>query len=177
MVDPRLQEYSELPHVGPGNIESFSGRLLDNVHTVKQDNLISGKFRFFPGDIIYGKINPQLAKYVIAATNGLSSADTYVLRANSTHLKQVFLFYLIQTRSFYQYTVSVSMRTGMPKINREELDNFLFLGPEVGEQAKIGLFFSSLDKTIALHQRSWLKPTVKKNRDTLTKMVFVCVYK
>lgn len=49
--------------------------------------------------------------------------------------------------------------------------------PKSAEQDQIATFFRRLDSTIALHQRSWLKPTVKKNRDTLTKMVFVCVYK
>ncbi|MDG6122971.1 hypothetical protein [Lactococcus formosensis] len=61
MVNPKTGDYDDLLHIGPGNIESFTGRILDNVNTVKNDNLISGKFHFNPNDIIYGKINPQLA--------------------------------------------------------------------------------------------------------------------
>jgi type I restriction enzyme S subunit len=56
-------------------------------------------------------------------------------------------------------------------------DTRLLIPKTDDEQRSIGLFIKKLDHTIALHQRSWLKPTVKKNRDTLTKMVFVCVYK
>ena len=51
MVDPKSGEYDLLPHVAPGNIESFSGRLYDNVKTVGEENLISGKFVFKAGDI------------------------------------------------------------------------------------------------------------------------------
>ncbi len=81
MVDPRKSIYDNLPHIGPGNIESFTGRLLDNVNTVKEDNLVSAKFHFNKGDVIYGKINPQLGKYVYAPCEGLASADAYVLNS------------------------------------------------------------------------------------------------
>lgn len=51
------------------------------------------------------------------------------------------------------------------------------IAPDKAEQKKISGFLKHVDDTIALHQRSWLKPTVNKNRDILTKMVLVCVYK
>ena len=57
MVNPQLEQYKKLLHIGPGNIESFTGQLFDNVHTAEEDMLISGKFKFYIGDIIYGKIN------------------------------------------------------------------------------------------------------------------------
>ncbi|MFK5283652.1 restriction endonuclease subunit S, partial [Lacticaseibacillus paracasei] len=61
MVDPTTGKYDSLIHIGPGNIRSNSRELVD-LKTVKDENLISGKFHFDKGDIIYGKINPQLAK-------------------------------------------------------------------------------------------------------------------
>ena len=152
MVDPRSDKYDHLPHIGPGNIECFSGRLYDNVNTVKEDNLISGKFHFYKGDIIYGKINPQLGKYVFAPFEGLASADAYVLNAKN-ELEQTFLFTLLQTRHFFKYSVSVSMRSGMPKINRDELNEYLFMAPNKYEQRRIGELVLSLDHLITLHQR------------------------
>ena len=152
MVDPKSGLYDNLPHIGPGNIESFTGRLYDNVHTVKEDGLISGKFHFHPGDVIYGKINPQLGKYVFAQVEGLASADAYVLNGYNG-LSQAFLFSLLQTKRFFDYSVSVSMRSGMPKINRDELDAFEFLAPGEEEQQMIGGALLSLDSLITLHQR------------------------
>ena len=111
MVDPRSSQYGELFHVGPGNIESFTGMFYNNVLKVKDSNLISGKFHFNKGDIIYGKINPQLAKYVIAPFEGLASADAYVLSAKNG-VVQNYLYAILQTEDFYKYTVSVSSRTG-----------------------------------------------------------------
>lgn len=153
MVDPKDGRYDNLPHIGPGNIESFSGRILNNVHTVKEDNLISGKFHFKENDIIYGKINPQLAKYAYVNFEGLASADTYVLNSKKD-LDQNFLFFELQTDRFYKYTVSVSMRTGMPKVNRDELNQYKYLLPNnISEQRLIGTLFKNIDKTITLHQR------------------------
>ena len=50
------------------------------------------------------------------------------------------------------------MRTGMPKINRDELNQFSYLAPKnIEEQQKIGAFFKQLDSTITLHQRKLAK--------------------
>ena len=152
MVDPCSGNYDNLPHVGPGNMESFTGRLYDNVNTVKDDALISGKFHFNPGDIIYGKINPQLGKYTYAQFEGLASADAYVLKGKNG-LTQEFLFGILQTKAFFDYSVSVSMRSGMPKINRDELNAFEFLAPNESEQRAIGDILLKLDDLITLHQR------------------------
>ncbi|MFB4330212.1 restriction endonuclease subunit S [Paenibacillus sp. CR_12] len=170
MVDPKTGKYDNLPHIGPGNIESFSGRLYDNVKTVKEDNLISGKFHFNKGDVIYGKINPQLGKYVFAPFEGLASADAYVLNAKNG-LDQTFLFTLLQTRQFFKYSVSVSMRSGMPKINRDELNEYEFIAPSVQEQKRIGEFFLLLHQLITLHQRKLEK--LKNIKKAMLEKMFV----
>ena len=152
MVDPKSGKYDLLPHVAPGNIESFTGRLYDNVKLVGEENLISGKFVFNVGDIVYGKINPQLGKYVFARFSGLTSADAYVLNAKNG-IVQKFLYAVIQTRDFYDYSVSVSKRSGMPKINRDELNAYSYWAPSESEQLKIGEYLLTLDHIITLHQR------------------------
>ena len=152
MVNPTTGAYDNMPHIAPGNIESFTGRILDNVKTVKEEQLISGKFRFRPDDVVYGKINPQLGKYFYATVNGLTSADAYVFNGKNG-LNQKFLFSLIQTSDFFNYSVSVSKRSGMPKINRDELNAYSFYMPSEEEQEKIGSSLLQLDNLITLHQR------------------------
>ena len=152
MVDPASGEYDDMPHIAPGNIESFTGRILDNVRTVKEEQLISGKFRFRPDDVVYGKINPQLGKYFYASVDGLTSADAYVFKGKNG-IRQKFLFSMLQTSDFFKYSVSVSKRSGMPKINRDELNAYAFLAPSEEEQDKIGNFLLEIDHLITLHQR------------------------
>jgi len=169
MVDPKTGSFDDLPHIGPGNIESFTGRLLDNVKSVKEEHLISGKFHFNEGDVIYGKINPQLGKYIRANFEGLASADSYVINAKK-NLVQNFLYIILQTQNFYKYSVSVSKRTGMPKINRDELNNYTFLAPGVAEQRHIGSLFENLDHLITLHQ-SKLDALKERKKAYLQKML------
>lgn len=156
MVDPTSGEYDDMPHIAPGNIESFTGRILDNVKSVKEEQLISGKFRFRPGDVVYGKINPQLGKYFYASVDGLTSADAYVFNGKNG-VTQKFLFSLLQTEDFFKYSVSVSKRSGMPKINRDELNAYGFLAPKEEEQEQIGSFLLEIDNLITLHQRKYEK--------------------
>ena len=151
MVDPQNGVYNSFPHVAPGNIESFTGRLYDNVKTVEQEELISGKFHFHAGDIIYCKINPQLGKYHLAQFEGLTSADAYVLNAKNGIIQE-FLYAILQTNDFFNYSVSVSKRSGMPKINREELNAYLYLAPSELEQKQIGIFMMHLDHLISAHR-------------------------
>lgn len=152
MVDPTNGEYDDMPHIAPGNIESFTGRILDNVKSVKEEQLISGKFRFRPNDVVYGKINPQLGKYFYASVDGLTSADAYVFNGKNG-ITQKYLFALLQTSDFFKYSVSVSKRSGMPKINRDELNTYSFFAPTEAEQERIGSFLLDIDNLITLHQR------------------------
>lgn len=168
MVDPTSGEYDDMPHIAPGNIESFTGRILDNVKSVKEEQLISGKFRFRPGDVVYGKINPQLGKYFYASVDGLTSADAYVFNGRNG-VTQKFLFSLLQTEDFFKYSVSVSKRSGMPKINRDELNAYGFLAPNEEEQEQIGSFLLEIDNLITLHQRKYDKLT-KVKKSMLEKM-------
>lgn len=156
MVDPKTGNYDDLPHIAPGNIESYSGTIKD-VKLVKDENLISGKFLFHEGDIVYSKIRPNLAKYYYAASEGLTSADAYVLNTQNG-LSQKFLYGVIQTADFYQYAVAASKRTGMPKINRNQLNQYSFLSPlEFKEQEKIGETIMTIEELYVLHQRQYEK--------------------
>lgn len=162
MVDPTTGEYDDMPHIAPGNIEPFTGRILDNVKTVKEEQLISGKFRFRPNDVVYGKINPQLGKYFYASIDGLTSADAYVFNGKNG-ITQKFLYSVLQTKDFFKYSISVSKRSGMPKINRDELNAYSFCVPKEEEQEKIGDFLLGIDNLITLHQRKLFLNFVKKN--------------
>ena len=146
-VSPLERPYCDMPHIGPGNIEKYTGRLLD-YNTAKEDKQISGKYLFDEYDIIYGKINPQLGKVVFPQFKGLCSADTYPLKVNRNIMVSYFLFMYLQTQRFSKYTISVSMRSGMPKINREELGEFQFKVPSLQEQKKIADFFTLIDRKI-----------------------------
>ena len=135
LVDPRESRYSDLFHVGAGNIESVSGRLL-NVQTAAEEGLISGKFLFSSEDVLYSKIRPYLKKVATPEFSGLCSADVYPLRPGTT-IRRMFLFHILNSENFTQYAIAGSSRTGMPKVNRDHLFKYEFEVPAVSIQDEI----------------------------------------
>ena len=151
-VDPNKKEYCNLPHIGPGNIEKETGRLLE-YNLAKDDKLISSKYLFNEKSVIYGKINPHFAKVCYPKFVGLCSADAYPINPIEEKLTSTFLLYLLLNPKFTKFATSVSMRTGMPKINRDELGIYKFTIPKINEQIKIGKTLELLDKKIKLQTK------------------------
>lgn len=151
MVDPRDSEYAYLPHIGNENIEKHSGLLL-SYNKVIDDNLISGKYLFNKNDILYGKINPQFGKVAYPGFKGLCSADIYPISCGPYIIPE-FLKYVLLSYSFLKYTVALSQRSGMPKVNREEVIKYEFSLPSIIEQQKIAKSLSDMDALIAKSEK------------------------
>ncbi len=136
LVDPRLDEFIDLPHVGAGNMESRTGAIFD-VLTAREEGLISGKFLFDPTMVLYSKIRPYLMKACRPDFNGLCSADVYPLKPVDKKLARDFLFHVLLSREFTAYAEAGSARAGMPKVNRDHLFAYRFRLPSVGRQREI----------------------------------------
>ena len=160
MVNPRNKKYDYLPHIGNENIEKFSGKLLP-YKLVGEENLISGKYYFKSTDVLYGKINPQFSKVTYPKFEGLCSADMYPLSANNEIIPE-YLKYTLLTKSFYDYTVATSARSGMPKVNRDEIAGYQFALPPLNEQKKIAEALSDIDSLICgIEEESEKKKNIK----------------
>ena len=136
LVDPRQPEYIDAVHVGAGNIESKTGRLID-LRTSRDEALISGKFPFDETMVLYSKIRPYLEKVVRPDFSGICSADMYPLAPIGGRIARDFLYWLLLSQQFTEYAINGSARAGMPKVNREHLFQFEFSLPEVEEQNRI----------------------------------------
>ncbi|WP_095499385.1 restriction endonuclease subunit S [Paraferrimonas haliotis] len=128
-VDPTSEPYKDYPHIAPDNMEKGLATLLP-YNTAREDNVKSGKYLFDDEHILYSKIRPNLRKVVFPKIKGVCSADVYPLKGKNG-LTTEYLFYLLQSEHFNQYAIGTSMRTGMPKINRQDLCAYKFhLPPE-----------------------------------------------
>lgn len=135
-VNPTCEPFRSMVLVAPDHIESGSGRLLKK-ETSDEQHAISGKYLFGAGDIVYSKIRPYLRKAILADFEGLCSADMYPLRP-SEDSSAGFIFATILAHHFSRYAESVSVRSGMPKINRVELAEYTFaLPPTKTEQESV----------------------------------------
>jgi type I restriction enzyme, S subunit len=146
-VDPKIEPYKSMTLVGPVHVEGKTGKLIFR-QTAEEQGAISGKYLFEAGDIVYGKINPHLQKAFLADFSGLCSADMYPLRPQE-NVSPRFMLAVILGQQFTKYAVSVSVRSGMPKINRNEMKEFMFLIPaDLAEQTAIADILSDMDAEI-----------------------------
>jgi type I restriction enzyme S subunit len=135
LVDPRRADYVDLTHVGAGNIESDTGKLLQ-LKTAQEEALISGKFFFDETMVLYSKIRPYLRKVARPDFKGLCSADIYPLSPQPGQITRDYLYYLLLSRRFTEYAMQGSARAGMPKVNRDHLFEYRVWLPAVEQQAK-----------------------------------------
>lgn len=126
-VDPRIEPYCREIHIGPENIESHTGRII-NLQKAEELGLISGKYVFDENSIIYSKIRPNLNKLCQPSFRGICSADMYPIWAKE-EINKSYLYYFMQSPAFYNQAIKSSMRTGIPKINRQDLNRIKITYP------------------------------------------------
>ncbi len=146
LVDPKGEKYSSMILIAPDHIQSESGQIIAKV-TSREQNAISGKYLVKKGDVIYSKIRPYLKKVCIAPDDCLCSADMYPFscteKINSKYLQTILL-----SKQFTDYANSCSARTGIPKINRDDIALFFCKIPPILEQERIAETLSIWDSAI-----------------------------
>src|SRR5437763_15717758 len=120
IVDPRVPEFGALPHVNGENIEAQTGRLI-YLNTAADEHMISGKYLFETGDVLYSKLRPYLRKVVVADFRGVCSADMYPIAVNRNILDPHFIAWMLLSDEFTNYADAESRRARMPKLNRDQL--------------------------------------------------------
>ena len=139
LVDPA--EYQNYPHIAPDNIEKKTGVLLE-YNTIAEDGVKSGKHRFYPGQILYSKIRPNLSKVVVVDFDGLCSADMYPIEAIGD---AKCLWYFMLSENFLEQASSAGSRSVLPKINQKELSALTVTIPNsIEEQKEIANIIDSL---------------------------------
>ena len=175
-VDPKLEPYASMPHIGSGNIISWIGQI-KGVQTAFEAGQISGKYLFSKNHILYSKVRPNLAKVCMPQFDGICSADVYPLIPKQK-VSGKFVFQYLLTEKFTQIATEVSERTGMPKINRQDLNVLKLPMPPFEEQSEIARKIEAIDKatslkSIKLAQTKSLKKSLM--QDLLTGKVRVAV--
>lgn len=133
LVDPA--DYQDFPHIAPDNIEKKTGRLLE-YHTIAEDGMKSGKHRFYPGQILYSKIRPNLSKVIVADFDGLCSADMYPIEPKEG-INTKYLWYYMLSEEFLLQASTAGSRSVLPKINQKELSKLTVRVTDPLEQERI----------------------------------------
>ena len=148
-----FDKYADYPHIGVGNIEKDTGNLID-YKTIREDNVISGKYLFTPEHIIYSKIRPNLNKVALPAFEGLCSADAYPILPKKENCNRIFLAIAMRSDYFLGYILQFSSRTNMPKVNRKEISSFKMPLPPLSLQNDFADFVKLIYKSKFVVQKS-----------------------
>lgn len=148
-----FEKYADYPHIGIDSIEKETGNI-SGYRTVKEDNVISGKYLFTPEHIIYSKIRPNLNKVALPKFIGVCSADAYPILPKKTMCNRIFLAYAMRSEVFLDYILAFSSRTNLPKVNRQQVEGFFCPIPDMVLQEEFDVFTQQIDKSKFVMQQS-----------------------
>ena len=78
---------------------------------------------------------------------GLCSADMYPVRPKDSYLTREFLWQLLLSDDFTNYTETLPGRANIPKLNRNELANYCFKLPPIDLQEKFTAIFKKQNQS------------------------------
>lgn len=105
--------------VGLQHIESHTGRRIGSLPLGGEKGR---KFRFQPGDVVYGYLRPYLNKVWVADMHGLCSVDQYVLRP-SNGIPASFLAHALRSRATLDQAIELTHSLQLPRLRSGLLAN------------------------------------------------------
>lgn len=131
-VDPQA-ETGVINYIGLENIKSETGELTGNIAT---DILTikSIKRKFKKGDILYGKLRPNLNKVLYAEFDGICSTDIIVLRPKSNDISAKFYSILMRGASFKNSILNGVSGGQLPRVDISYFLNTLIQAVSLDEQ-------------------------------------------
>jgi type I restriction enzyme S subunit len=135
---------SSKAYVGLENIPSRGSKLLS---WEKANSSISTNSLFNAGDILFGKLRPNLRKCIAAPFNGYCSTDVLVLRAVDDIVPD-FAVRVLQSEKVGAAAERSAIGTKMPRTSWEHLSDLLVFCPNPEEQRKVASVLASLDASI-----------------------------
>lgn len=104
-------------YIGLENISQNTGELVGTVYANPQ-SIKSSKIVFTPGDILYGKLRPNLNKVYFSEINGICSTDIFVLRGVDSINSKLYSYYFLSER-FNQEVLKGIKGAQLPRVGYE----------------------------------------------------------
>jgi len=125
-----------LPFVALENIGSRTGNLLPDAELPVRTPEPTGMTTFRPGDVLFGKLRPYLAKSWRADRPGLCSTEFIVMRPRP-EVDDRWLAYLAQSDLIVEWAEATSEGVKMPRTSWEKLRLLDIRAPSLAEQDAI----------------------------------------
>src|SRR5699024_4847332 len=103
------------------------------------------------GDTLISNIRPYFKKIWFSNTDGGSSGDILVFRANKK-INEIYLYYFLSQNEIFNYMVQTSKGTKMPRGDKEALMQYPIKLPVLEYQKKVSDIFLRIDNKIKLNK-------------------------
>jgi type I restriction enzyme, S subunit len=135
-------------YVALEHIESWSGRLLHRDFESQFDSQVKA---FAPGDILFGKLRPYLAKVTRLGVGGVCVGELLVLRTSDSVIDSAFLECRIRTIDFIELVNSSTFGAKMPRADWNFIGNVRIAFPRsLDEQRAIALFIQEATRELTI---------------------------
>ena len=157
IIDP-TKASGDVFYVGLENIESNTGKLVGNPLT-QYSTIKSNKNVYKKGDLLYGKLRPNLNKLYVAQEDGICSTDILVFRCNDAELNKFYAYYL-RTKKFNDEVVKTVSGQQLPRTKWSLIETIKVPVPK--DTKKIIKQIEKLEQTIIAEQSKIDGSAVKK---------------
>jgi type I restriction enzyme S subunit len=125
------------------NVEGWTGRVL------RRETAFDGDGKAFsPGDVLFGKLRPYLAKVAAPSESGRCVGEFLVLRPDGKLAATAFLAALLRADPFIQRVVSLTYGAQMPRAEWNVLGGIRVGVPPLAEQAAIVKYLAHAHRRI-----------------------------
>ena len=136
----RNESYVALEHV-----ESWTGRIIESESDPTFENQVK---RFRPGDVLFGKLRPYLAKVTHAQRHGVCVGEFLVLRPHHATVDPSYLTRLIRSKPAIGAIDASTFGAKMPRADWQFIGSMLVPIPPLDEQSTIVRYLDRADELI-----------------------------
>ena len=115
--------HDSVAYISLQNIGRDSGQLSGDVMTDNPSEIKSLKNIFSPGDILYGKLRPNLNKVWLADRKGICSTDIFVIRPVDDRVLPAFYAYVFLSRHFNESVLRQIKGAQLPRVGWRSFAN------------------------------------------------------
>lgn len=142
--EPRPEKYVGLEHLRPDFLR-ISG-------WTNSSSIIGPGLCFSAGDVLFGRLRPNLRKSAYAHFEGICSPEILVLRPTDGRLAPGFLAVLTQWTSFRDWAIRTATGSKMPRTSWSALARFEFRLPPLTAQVDLWRAIAAFDDAIDAEQ-------------------------
>jgi len=163
-IENETVKYVGLKHLNSGQL---------TINGYDEDGRKRSSSRVFrEGDVLFGKLRPNLNKAAIAPFSGVCSSDIIPIYAEKD-ARQQYLPYLMHSKLIRDRVVSTMEGTNLPRTSWGDLEKTLIPLPSLSEQLRIAGILSTVDEQI--QQTDEIIKENKALRDGLLQDLFGCL--